>query len=390
MKKSDYSELRVAVLGSTGSVGTQALDVIRELGCRVVFLSAKSNASLLSRQANEFHPEAVCLTDEKKGSDFIFPENGKTELFLGEEAHLKCIESISVDVIIHAVSGLSGISSAIKASEKGVRLAIANKESIITLGDIIQNNLKRTGGVLIPVDSEHSAIFQCLLSNKGERTEIKKLILTASGGPFFGYTADMLKNVTPAMALAHPTWKMGPKITVDCSTMMNKGFEIIEAVRLFGVSESSVQVVVHRQSIIHSMVEYIDSTVIAQLGSPDMRAPILFALTFPNRVESPVSALDFTSISKLTFDKPDEEVFPLLGIARHAIRCGGVAPAVLISADEAAVSSFLDGVLPFEKIPLVVEKTLDKVSYEKSVSVTNVFSAVDDADKIAKSIIRNI
>ncbi|MBQ6262951.1 MAG: 1-deoxy-D-xylulose-5-phosphate reductoisomerase [Clostridia bacterium] len=386
----DYSKLKVAVLGSTGSIGTQALDVIRELGCKVVFLSAKSNAELLSRQTEEFLPDAVCLTDPEKSDDFLFPRNRKTELFLGEEAHVKCISSLDVDVIIHAVSGLSGIPSALEASKKGVRLAVANKEAIITLGDVILDNIRKYGGVLIPVDSEHSAIFQCLLTNRGDRSQIKKLILTASGGPFFGYTSEMLSNVTPAMALAHPTWKMGPKITVDSSTLMNKGFEIIEAVRLFDVDESAVEVVVHRQSIIHSMVEYIDSTVIAQLGSPDMRAPILYSLTYPERVGSPVAPLDLIGISKLTFDKPDYNVFPLLNTARRSIREGGVAPATLISADEVAVSSFLDGNITFDKIPVVVEKTLDKASNVNTVSVENVFSAVCEAEKIAKKIIAEL
>ncbi len=386
----DYSGLRVAVLGSTGSVGTQALDVIRELGCKVVFLSARSNAELLSNQTSEFLPEAVCLTYPEKRDGFVFPKIGKTELFLGEKAHVNCIKALDVDVIIHAVSGLSGIPSALEASKKSVRLAVANKEAIITLGDLILDNIKKSGGVLIPVDSEHSAIFQCLLTNRGDLSQIRKLILTASGGPFFGYTAEMLANVTPAMALAHPTWKMGPKITVDSSTLMNKGFEIIEAVRLFGVDESAVEVVVHRQSIIHSMVEYIDSTVIAQLGSPDMRAPILYSLTYPERVGSPVAPLDLIGISKLTFEKPDDNVFPLLKTARRAIREGGVAPATLISADEAAVASFLEGTISFDKIPIVVEKTLDKSSNDRDISVENVFSAVSEADRIAKQIITEL
>ncbi len=390
MTNKSYNELKVAVLGSTGSVGTQALDVIRVLGCKVVFLSARSNARLLSEQATEFSPEAVCLTDESSADGFVLRNNGKTELYLGEEAHVNCILSLDVDVIIHAVSGLSGIPSAIAASKKGVRLAIANKEAIITLGDVIIDNIRKSGGILIPVDSEHSAIFQCLLSSNKDASQIRRLILTASGGPFFGYTADNLKNVTPAMALAHPTWKMGPKITVDCSTMMNKGFEIIEAVRLFGVDESAVEVVVHRQSIIHSMVEYIDNTVIAQLGTPDMRSPILYSITYPERAESPVAPLDFTSLSKLTFDKPDENVFPLLRSAREAIREGGVAPASLIAADEAAVASFLSGKLTFDRIPLVVEKTLEKAANTGSVTPESVFFAVSEADLIAKSIIRDL
>lgn len=390
MKEKNLNNLKVAVLGSTGSVGTQALDVIRRLGCRVIFLSARSNAELLSEQAIEFRPEAVCLTDPGKFADFKIPADVKTELFLGEQTHVNCISSLNVDVIIHAVSGLAGIPSAIAASKTGSRLAIANKEAIITLGDEISGNIRCSKGQLIPVDSEHSAIFQCLMVNKCGPSQVKRLLLTASGGPFYGYTAEMLKNVTPSMALSHPTWKMGQKITVDCSTMMNKGFEIIEAVRLFEVSEEAVEVLIHRQSIIHSMVEYIDSTVIAQLGEPDMRSPILFSLTYPERIESPVKNIDFVSLSKLTFSKPDDDVFPLLNIAREAVREGGVAPATLIAADEVAVSAFLSGAITFDRIPYVVKKTLESVPNSSRVSEEEVFGAVEIAERFAEKIIADI
>ena len=355
-----FSSLRVAVLGSTGSVGTQALDVIRELGCRVVLLSSRGRSPRFAEHIDEFHPEAVCLCDESAAIENDPSIAGRPNVYFGEKAHVDLVRSVDADVIIHTVSGMAGLPTAIAASEKGVRLAIANKESVISAGDIILDNIRSSGGELIPVDSEHSAVFQCLLCNRGAHEEVKRIILTASGGPFYGWSPDQLKEVTPERALEHPTWKMGPKITVDCATMMNKGFEVIEAVRLFGVEESRVDVVIHRQSIIHSMVEYTDNTVIAQLGYPDMRSPVRFALTYPHRSCLSTEGLDFSRLGSLTFAEPDNETFPLLEIARAALREGDSYPASLIAADEVAVEAFLSRAVPFDRIPYIVEKTLDK------------------------------
>ena len=387
MSEKKYSALRVAILGSTGSIGTQALDVVRELGCRVVFLSAHSNSDLLFRQAAEFSPDNVCLTSEKAYGVLKTPTELKSKLFIGEKAHLDLIRDTEADVIVHAISGLDGLPAAYCASEKGARLAIANKEAIIAAGDLIFGNVRKNGGELIPVDSEHSAIFQCLLANRGKKDQIKRLILTASGGPFFGCGKDELRSVTPERALAHPTWKMGPKITVDCATMMNKGFEIIEAVRLFGIDEKRVDVLIHRQSIIHSMVEYIDNSVIAQLGEPDMRSPIRFALTYPDRAPATGESLNFIKVGKLTFDKPDTSVFPLLDTAREAIRAGGTSPVSLIAADEEAVSAFLKGKLPFDRIADVVRETLSSVTVYKEVSPDSIDGAVLESRIRAREII---
>ncbi len=388
MKKvTDFSSLRVAVLGSTGSVGTQALEVIKELGCRVVLLSARGTSDKIIDQVGEFRPEAVCLTDGYSAKRIAPRLEGLTELFVGEKAHTDLIGSVEADVIIHAVSGLAGLPSAVAASKKGVRLAIANKESIISAGDMIFDNIRKSGGELIPVDSEHSAIFQCLMGNKGGAAEVKRLILTASGGPFFDYDPEKLKSVTPVQALAHPTWRMGPKITVDCATMMNKGFEVIEATRLFGVPESAVDVVVHRQSIIHSMVEYTDNTVIAQLGYPDMRSPVRFALSYPNRCSVQTPGLDFASVASLTFEAPDNERFPLLGVAREALRMGGLYPVSLIAADEAAVEAFIDGAIGFGAIAAVVRKTLETVLPGAADSIESIGDAARRAYSNAREII---
>lgn len=357
----------VAVLGSTGSIGCQTLDVVRQLGLRVSLLVGHKNASELARQISEFSPDTVICADREtaeriRGMTDVAPD----VLRFGEDALDEELLCRPADFTVHAIAGLAGLRSALAASRTKTRICMANKEALICAGELIFENLRTGGGELIPVDSEHSAIFQCLAENRGEKTDaaaspksVKRLILTASGGPFFGRTGEELDGVTPEMALAHPTWRMGPKITVDSATLMNKGFEIAEAIRLFGVSPDMVDVVVHRQSIIHSMVEYTDNTVIAQLGAPDMRSAIHYAFTYPERAVVSSAPLDFASVGTLTFDRPDAGVFPLLEAGRTAYRMGGTALCTLIGADEEAVAAFLRGELGFRQIADVTLETLE-------------------------------
>ena len=386
----------VTVLGSTGSVGTQALDVIRESGYRVKVLSGHRNIILLAEQVREFSPEAVVCADEHCAAELSELTDNKTEILCGSDSLCDLLKENPADVTVHAIAGLAGIESALAASNTATRLAMANKEAIICAGDIIFRNLKNNGGSLIPVDSEHSAIFQCLAENKDKNSEgvissdnVKRILLTASGGPFFGKNRIELEKITPEMALDHPTWKMGPKITVDSATLMNKGFEIIEAVRLFGVLSEQVEVLIHRQSIIHSMVEYIDNTVIAQLGSPDMRSAVRYALSYPQRTNVPNDGLDFAAVSSLTFDKPDPSAFPLLDAGRTAYKMGGSALCSLIAADEEAVQAFLERKIGFCDISEVVFDVLGKVGvYE--VTEETLCAAEKEARQLSRQIIMNM
>ena len=364
----------MAVLGSTGSVGTQTMDVVRELGCAVFLLSGWSNTPLLLEQIRAFHPKTVYVRDEA-ACDTIRTALGTDtpELICTEKELLDAIRTTDADCIVHAIAGMAGIPTALAAADSGKRLAIANKEAVIAVGELLFQKIHASGGELIPVDSEHSAIYQCREGR--ESCEVRRILLTASGGPFFGKTAAELSHVTLEETLAHPTWKMGRKITVDSATLMNKGFEIIEAVRLFGVPEERVEVLVHRQSIIHSMVEYTDNTTIAVLSKPDMRECIRYALTAPDRAFVQEKGLDFAAIGTLTFDKPDTVTFPLLNTAREAIRIGGSAPAALIAADEAAVQAFFDKRIPFSAIAPTVAALLS--------GIQDTFSLVPNAENMA-------
>ena len=383
---------RIAVLGSTGSVGRQAIDSVCGIDSNVVLLTGGKNVSLLASQARATRAAVCAVPDESTASELkALLRDTDTRVYGGADAICKSVEGCGADVIVHSISGMAGIPSAICASKTGARLAIANKESIISVGDIIFENIRQSGGELIPVDSEHSAIFQCLLTSgaidaKGNaRPEIvKRILLTASGGPFFGKKREELDTVTPEMALAHPTWKMGPKITIDCATLMNKGFEIIEAARLFGTGASKIDVLVHRQSIIHSMVEYIDNMVIAQLGVPDMRHCIRYALSYPERMSVDEDGLDFCSLEKLTFDKPDTETFPLLEAARRAYAAGTTAPAALIAADEEAVSAFLAGKIGFNAISDVVCEAMNRFKPHDVCNIDTVYEAEREGRRLAR------
>lgn len=391
----DKRNKTVAVLGSTGSVGSQAIDALESCGVRYKLLTGGQNVKLLAEQARLTGSEVLAVPTEESARELQLLLAGESFRVVGGDGAIEEeIEKCGVDLIVHAISGMAGIPSAVAASKTGARLAIANKESVISLGGVIFENIKTCGGELIPVDSEHSAIFQCLCTSGAVSPRgivkpeiIKRILLTASGGPFYGKKREELEKVTPEMALAHPTWKMGRKITIDSATLMNKGFEIIEAARLFGTDIDKIEVIIHRQSIIHSMVEYIDTTVMAQLATPDMRHCVRYALSFPDRMTVNEKGLDFTTLSSLTFDAPDRESFPLLDAAVKAYKMGGTAPAALIAADEAAVSAFVDGKLSFTGISDVVINTLEEYKPCPDVSCENVLAAEKEGRRIAEDII---
>ena len=296
------------MLGSTGSVGRQALDVCRHRNIKVTALSAGSNISLLEKQIREFSPGLCAVADGRAAADLaVRVADTGTRIISGKNSAEVIASEADADTVLNSVSGIAGLRPTLAAIRAGKRLALANKESLVTYGKVVMAEAERRGVMILPVDSEHSAVFQCLSGQK-----IKKIILTASGGPFFGKKREELARITPADALAHPTWSMGNRITIDSATLMNKGFEVIEAVMLFGVAPEQVGVVVHRESIIHSMVEYTDNAVIAQMGAPDMRLCVQYALTYPERYDSPVAELDLVKLSRLTFAEPDGEAFPLL------------------------------------------------------------------------------
>ena len=377
---------RLSVLGSTGSIGTQTLDVCRNLGYSVVALAAGSNAELLEKQAREFKPKIVALYDEKaaKGLSIALSDTDITVLG-GEEGVLKAA-AIDCDIVLNAVTGIAGLRPTITAIEAGNDIALANKETLVAGGKRVMDFAKERGVKILPVDSEHSAIFQCLQA-KGDYARIQKLILTASGGPFFGKTLFELENMKPEDALAHPTWNMGRKVTIDSATMANKGLEIIEAAHLFGVEQNNIDVVIHRESIVHSLVEFTDNSVLAQLGVPDMRTPIQYALTVPERCESIVEHLDLAKIGTLHFYEQDNIAFPATDIARHALSIGKTATAAFNAADEIAVAAFLDGKIGFTDIPKILEKTVEK-NFSDGDSFEEVFETDKEARKFAASLIK--
>lgn len=376
----DFKAAPVAILGSSGSVGTQALDVCEKLGLRVDALTGGRNDQLLEEQVRRFRPRFCAMADADAARALrMRVRDTDTKIFEGEEGILALIGETDAKTAVNSILGLAGLAPTLAAAKRGMRIATANKESIVAAGDLVNAVIRENGAELIPVDSEHSAIFQCL--HCGGHGEVKRILLTASGGPFFGYTKEQLECVTRADALRHPTWKMGAKITVDSATLMNKGLEVIEAVRLFGVSPSQITVVVHRESIIHSAVEYIDNAVIAELSHPDMRECVQYALTYPHRVPAVIEPLDLFEVGTLTFKRPDTEVFPLLALAFRAIETGGLMPAVLSAANEAAVSLFLADKIRFADIAVCVERAMDGFNNKSDFTVEDVFSADREARK---------
>lgn len=367
------------MLGSTGSVGRQALDVCRHRNIKVTALSAGSNISLLEEQIREFSPGLCAVADERAAADLaVRVADTGTRIISGKNSAEVIASEADADTVLNSVSGIAGLRPTLAAIRAGKNLALANKESLVTYGKVVMAEAERRGVMILPVDSEHSAVFQCLSGQK-----VKKIILTASGGPFFGKKREELARITPADALAHPTWSMGNRITVDSATLMNKGFEVIEAVMLFGVAPEQVGVVVHRESIIHSMVEYTDNAVIAQMGAPDMRLCVQYALTYPERYDSPVAELDLVKLSRLTFAEPDGEAFPLLPLAYRAVKRGGVVPAVMNGADEAAVAMFLDGRISFTDISDIVSAVTENAPEVECPTLEDIEAADREARRMA-------
>lgn len=351
---------KIAILGSTGSIGTQTLDVVREHSdeLQVVALAAGSNKERLKEQIKEFHPKLVSLSDEKKAQELKEELAGEqVEVVCGMEGLIEVAGADSADVVVTAVVGMMGILPTMEAIKKGKDIALANKETLVTAGHLIIPMAKEYGVSILPVDSEHSAIFQSL---QGEpKAALDKILLTASGGPFRGKSAEFLETVTLEAALNHPNWSMGPKITIDSSTMVNKGLEVMEAKWLFGVDYSQIEVVIQPQSIIHSMVQYVDGAIIAQLGTPDMRVPIEYALFYPERRSLSGDRLDFSKLSQITFEKPDYKVFRGLSLAIEAGKTGGTMPTVFNAANERAVAKFLKGEIKYTDIVRSIEKCMD-------------------------------
>lgn len=351
---------KIAILGSTGSIGTQTLDVVREHSdeLQVVALAAGSNKERLKEQIKEFHPKLVSLSDEKKAQELKEELAGdQVEVVCGMEGLIEVAGADSADVVVTAVVGMMGILPTMEAIKKGKDIALANKETLVTAGHLIIPMAKEYGVSILPVDSEHSAIFQSL---QGEpKAALDKILLTASGGPFRGKSAEFLETVTLEDALNHPNWSMGPKITIDSSTMVNKGLEVMEAKWLFGVDYSQIEVVIQPQSIIHSMVQYVDGAIIAQLGTPDMRVPIEYALFYPERRSLSGDRLDFSKLSQITFEKPDYKVFRGLSLAIEAGKTGGTMPTVFNAANERAVAKFLKGEIKYTDIVRSIEKCMD-------------------------------
>ena len=365
----------ISILGSTGSIGTQTLDVVDKLDLNVVALTASTNITLLEEQVRKYKPQLAVVFDEAKAK--IFKENIKdtdTLVLSGMDGLIAAATVESAELVLNSVVGMVGLKPTIAAANAKKDIALANKETLVAGGKLVTDAVKSNGVKLLPVDSEHSAIFQCL-QGMPDSTCLKKLILTASGGPFFGKTADELKSVTIEQALNHPNWSMGAKITVDSATMMNKGLEIIEASRLFDVSGDDIDVVVHRESIIHSMIEYSDNSVIAQLGLPDMRIPIQYAVTYPERFPSPVGELNLSQIGKLTFFEPDYDTFKCLNACKKALSMGGAATAIANGANEEANMLFRQGKISFLDIGELVSGAVDNIKNFEPKTVEDVLSA---------------
>ena len=371
----------ISLLGSTGSIGRQTLDVAEKLGIPVCALTAGTNWERMAQQCETFRPRlAVMATREAAGDLKARIAHLSTEVAWGKEGLLRAAAMEEADLVVTAVVGMVGLEPTLAAIRAGKRIGLANKETLVCAGALVMAEARKHGTEIIPVDSEHSAIFQCLGGIETGR-KVKRLILTCSGGPFFEKKRQELESVTAAHALKHPNWKMGPKITIDCATLMNKGLEIMEAMALYNLPLEQVDVVIHRQSIIHSMVEYADGAVLAQMGSPDMRLPIQLAMTWPERTPCPAPALDLLTCGSLTFHAPDRETFPCLALARQAAKTGGTMGAILNGANEVAVSLFLQGKIGFYDIPRLVEKAMETVPLVAAPELEQILQA----DRLARA-----
>lgn len=374
----------IALLGSTGSIGRQTLEVARELGLSVAALTANSSVDLLEAQAREFSPRLAVLYDESAANELRRRlADTKIEVRSGMEGLLAAATLDEADTVVTAVVGMIGLQPTLAAIGKGKRIALANKETLVCAGELVMDAVEKSGAELVPVDSEHSAIFQCLQGCR-DRGEIKRLILTCSGGPFYGLSYEELAGKTRSDALKHPNWTMGAKITVDSATLMNKGLEIIEAMRLYRLPLEQVDAVIHRQSIVHSLVEFRDGALLAQLGTPDMKLPIRYAMTYPNRAASPAEPLDLLKCPPLTFAEPDEDAFRCLAIAKQCAKTGGTACAVMNGANEVAVSAFLEQRVGFNDISALVETALSEVGQVSNPELADIL----EADRLARESVR--
>ncbi len=387
MSDTEWPVSGVAILGSTGSIGRQTIDVIKmhRDSMRASVLVAGKNVDLLAEQARDLRPDCVVIADESKYGELQEKLEGTgIEVMSGAKAIEEVVTRDYVDEVVAAMVGFSGFGPTMAAIEAGKGIALANKETLVVAGEIVMKAAQENDVRIMPVDSEHSAIFQCL---EGERhLAPRKIILTASGGPFRGKSFDFLKSVTPAMALKHPNWSMGAKVTIDSASMMNKGLEAIEAHWLFHAPKEKIDIVVHPQSIVHSMVEFEDGAIKAQLGVPDMRLPIQYALTYPARKPSPVEALDFSKWGTLTFEKPDLEVFRNLRVALDAMAQGGDAPCIMNGANEVAVAAFLAGRIGFTTMTDVVEETMERCGFNSSITMEMLYERDAEARRVAEAI----
>ena len=378
----------ISVLGSTGSIGTQTLDVAEKLHISVCALTAYSNIDLLEKQIRKFRPKlAVVFLEEQAQKLKERIKDTKTCVMSGMKGLISAAEIDSADIVLNALVGMVGLEPTLRAVESKKNIALANKETLVAGGSLVMNAVTKNGVHLYPVDSEHSAIFQCLQGRPDEKS-LKKIILTASGGPFFGKTKSELENVTLAQALNHPNWSMGAKITIDSATMMNKGLEVIEAYWLFGVDADQIDVVVHRESIVHSMIMYRDNSVIAQLGLPDMRIPIQYALTYPGRFESPTGELDLSQVENLSFSKPDYDTFKCMSLCKKALEIGGTAPAIVNGANETANRLFREDRIKFLQIGDLVENALENVAVTKADTLAQVLQADKSAREFVLSAVK--
>ena len=377
----------VSILGATGSIGRQSLDIISRLpDVKVAALTAGTSVERMAQQCREFQPElAVMATREAAEALAREIKDLPIRVNWGEEGLIEAATVPKADCVITAVVGMVGLKPTLAAIRAGKRIGLANKETLVCAGELVMDEAEKCGTEIIPVDSEHSAIFQCLMGS-GDKKEVKRLILTCSGGPFFGKTHEELQKVTKADALKHPNWKMGAKITIDCSTLMNKGLEVIEAMRLYRMPLEKVDVVIHRQSIVHSMVEFVDGAVMAQMGTPDMRLPIQLALTYPERIPCPVDGLDLLTCGALTFSKPDLENFPCLALAYRCAKLGGTACPVMNGANEEAVAMYLRDEIGFYDIYRLVSSAVDQVPFIQNPTLEEIL----ESDRQAREAVRKL
>ena len=373
---------KIAILGSTGSIGTQTVDILPSIDAEVVALTTNRRINLLEEQARALHPKMVCAMDENAAKELkIKLADTDIEVLTGMDGLIACAAESGADIVVTAVVGMVGLLPTMAAIKAGKDIALANKETLVCAGGLVMSAAKQYGVRILPVDSEHSAIFQCVQAANGN--PIDKILLTASGGPFFGKKIEEMRGMTREQALAHPNWSMGAKITIDSATMMNKGLELIEAIWLYDLPPEDIEIVVHRESIVHSAVEFADGAVIAQLGLPDMRLPIQLALTWPQRVPCKVPRMSLAEVAKLTFYAPDYEAFPALNLAKHAASLKGDRGAVLNGANEAAVGLFLNDKIGFTDIAERVAYALDTIPYKKDITLDDVLAA----DKAAREIV---